>query len=86
MATPSTTSPDTVITLKINIDGTNKRFKLPLRDLGASTLPGKVCPLLLHKLRLLLLPPPFRTLRPPHCVSADTPAWSDGDKHRPRVK
>jgi hypothetical protein len=41
MATPST-NPDTLVTLKINIEGTNKRFKLPLRDLGASTLPAKV--------------------------------------------
>jgi next-to-BRCA1 protein 1 len=42
MASPSATSPDTLVTLKINSDGANKRFKLPLRDLGASTLPGKV--------------------------------------------
>lgn len=33
---------DTLVTLKINIEGSNRRFKLPLRDLGASTLPDKV--------------------------------------------
>lgn len=43
MATMSAVNPDTLVTLKINIDGTNKRFKLPLRDLGAATLPDKVC-------------------------------------------
>jgi hypothetical protein len=42
MASTPATNPDTLVTLKINIDGGNKRFKLPLRDLGASTLPGKV--------------------------------------------
>ncbi len=34
--------PDTLITVKIIIDGTNRRFKLPLRDLGANVLPQKV--------------------------------------------
>jgi hypothetical protein len=38
----SSTNPDTLVTLKVNIEGTNKRFKLPLRELGASTLPDKV--------------------------------------------
>lgn len=36
------------MTLKINIEGTNRRFKLPLRDLGASTLPEKVSLSRLH--------------------------------------
>ena len=35
--------PDTLITVKVIIDGTNRRFKLALRDLGANTLPQKVC-------------------------------------------
>jgi len=43
MASSSAMNPDTLVTLKINIDGNNRRFKLPLRDLGASTLPEKVC-------------------------------------------
>ncbi|KAI9743905.1 MAG: hypothetical protein M1818_002639 [Claussenomyces sp. TS43310] len=50
MASTSSTSPDTLVTLKINFDGTNRRFKLPLRDLGASTFADK--------LRLLLAIPP----------------------------
>lgn len=38
----SATNPDTLVTLKVNIEGSNRRFKLPLRDLGANTLPEKV--------------------------------------------
>ncbi|RFU30963.1 hypothetical protein B7463_g5368, partial [Scytalidium lignicola] len=38
----SPTNPDTLVNLKINIEGTNRRFKLPLRDLGASTLPDRL--------------------------------------------
>ncbi|KAK5449573.1 hypothetical protein LTS15_008648 [Exophiala xenobiotica] len=34
--------PDTLITVKVIIDGTNRRFKLALRDLGANTLPQKL--------------------------------------------
>ena len=37
-------SPDTPITIKIALDnGENRRFKLPLRELGANSLPDKVC-------------------------------------------
>lgn len=43
MAAPVLNMADTLVTLKVNIDGTNRRFKLPLRDLGANTLPDKVC-------------------------------------------
>lgn len=47
MATPhphtGPVGPDTPITVKVIIDGTNRRFKLPLRDLGANVLPQKVC-------------------------------------------
>ncbi|TAQ89421.1 hypothetical protein B7494_g2254 [Chlorociboria aeruginascens] len=50
MASNTATNPDTLVTLKVNIDGSNRRFKLPLRDLGASTLP--------EKLRFLLAIPP----------------------------
>lgn len=42
MATTSNTNPDTLVTLKVNIEGSNRRFKLPLRELGANTLPDKV--------------------------------------------
>lgn len=42
MAAPVTNMADTLVTLKVNIDGTNRRFKLPLRDLGANTLPEKL--------------------------------------------
>lgn len=31
-----------MVTLKVNVEGSNRRFKLPLRDLGANTLPDKV--------------------------------------------
>ncbi|KAF4633051.1 hypothetical protein G7Y89_g5075 [Cudoniella acicularis] len=50
MASTTATNPDTLVTLKVNIEGSNRRFKLPLRDLGASTLPDK--------LRFLLAIPP----------------------------
>jgi hypothetical protein len=43
MASTTPTNPDTLVTLKVNVEGSNRRFKLPLRDLGASTLPDKVC-------------------------------------------
>ncbi|KAM0160371.1 hypothetical protein ACHAPG_003031 [Botrytis cinerea] len=42
MASMTAPTPDTLVTLKINIEGSNRRFKLPLRDLGASTLPDKL--------------------------------------------
>ena len=44
MATPTTApSPETPITIKITLNsGENRRIKLPLRELGANTLPGKV--------------------------------------------
>ncbi|TVY28460.1 Next to BRCA1 gene 1 protein [Lachnellula hyalina] len=42
MASSPATNPDTLVTLKVNVEGTNRRFKLPLRDLGASTLPDKL--------------------------------------------
>ncbi|KAI0179173.1 hypothetical protein GGR52DRAFT_535183 [Hypoxylon sp. FL1284] len=43
MASPSSTSlQDTVISLKVNCDGVNRRFKLPLRELVISTLEDKL--------------------------------------------
>jgi next-to-BRCA1 protein 1 len=39
---PGPVNQDTLITLKIVIDGNNRRFKLALRDLGANVLPQKV--------------------------------------------
>jgi next-to-BRCA1 protein 1 len=42
MASSSTTTPDTPVTIKINLDGTSRRFKLPLRDLGINVLEGKL--------------------------------------------
>ncbi|RMZ85492.1 hypothetical protein DV737_g727, partial [Chaetothyriales sp. CBS 132003] len=38
--------PDTLITIKVVLDGQNRRFKLPLRDLGAHVLPQKLRTLL----------------------------------------
>ena|SRR2546423_4230619 len=40
---PPPVNQDTLITLKIFIDGNNRKFKLALRDLGAHILPQKVC-------------------------------------------
>lgn len=34
---------DTLITIKVQLAGETRRFKLALRDLGANTLPDKVC-------------------------------------------
>lgn len=47
MATQALVSPDTLITIKLQIKRVtggceNRRVKLPLRDLGASSLPSKV--------------------------------------------
>ncbi|KAH8670928.1 hypothetical protein BX600DRAFT_233648 [Xylariales sp. PMI_506] len=42
MASSSAATPDTPITLKINFKGATRRFKLPLRELGASTLENKL--------------------------------------------
>jgi len=42
MASTVATNLDTLVVLKVNIDGSNRKFKLPLRDLGASTLPDKL--------------------------------------------
>ena len=50
--------PDTLITVKVIIDGTNRRFKLALRDLGAHVLPQKVCKALCYIFGLA----PFCTL------------------------
>lgn len=42
MASSSAATPDTMVTIKVNLEGQNKRLKMPLRDLGASTLPDKL--------------------------------------------
>lgn len=42
MAAPAPITPDTPIVIKITINDSAKKLKLPLRDLGASVLPGKV--------------------------------------------
>lgn len=36
-------NPDTPITIKVNYDGVTQKFKLPLRDLGISSLESKLC-------------------------------------------
>jgi hypothetical protein len=43
MASTAPTTPETMVTLKVNYEGSTRRFKLPLRDMGASTLEEKVC-------------------------------------------
>lgn len=44
MSTPTTTpvGPGTLITVKVTYDDHTRRFKIPLRDLGARTLPQNV--------------------------------------------
>ena len=42
MATPSSTNPDTLISLKVNYDGVIKKLRMPIRDLGASSIENKV--------------------------------------------
>lgn len=34
---------DTLITIKVSVNDSLKKLKLPLRDLGANVLPDKVC-------------------------------------------
>ena len=40
-------TPDTLITIKISVNDSLKKLKLPLKDLGANVLIEKVCCLLL---------------------------------------
>ena len=42
MASNTTVTPDTLITIKTLFESENRRFKIPLRELGANTLPSKV--------------------------------------------
>ena len=35
--------PETLIVIKVVVGNTNRRFKVPLKDLGAHILPHKVC-------------------------------------------
>ncbi|ROV93762.1 hypothetical protein VSDG_07001 [Cytospora chrysosperma] len=42
MASSVPATPDTLVTLKVNFQGSTRRFKLPLRDLGASSLEDKI--------------------------------------------
>ena len=47
MAQPShssnAVSQDTLITIKVSVNDSLKKLKLPLKDLGAGVLPDKVC-------------------------------------------
>jgi len=42
MAAPSSTNPDLLISLKVNYDGVTKKLRMPIRDLGASSIENKV--------------------------------------------
>ncbi|KAL2130603.1 hypothetical protein VTI74DRAFT_6187 [Chaetomium olivicolor] len=42
MASGAQVSPDTLITVKANVDGVARRFKLPLRDVGINVLESKL--------------------------------------------
>ncbi|KAK7739151.1 hypothetical protein SLS53_005787 [Cytospora paraplurivora] len=42
MASSAPATPDTLVTLKVNFQGSTRRFKLPLRDVGASSLEDKI--------------------------------------------
>lgn len=50
---------DTSISLKVNLDGTTRRFKLPLRDLVVVTFEKKVCLLLFLYFFVLRIEPPL---------------------------
>jgi next-to-BRCA1 protein 1 len=51
MASPAPATGETLVTLKVNYDGNTRRFKLPLRELGASSLEPKVCSFLVIQSR-----------------------------------
>ncbi|KAK4138843.1 hypothetical protein BT67DRAFT_24660 [Trichocladium antarcticum] len=42
MASSSQVTPDTLITIKVNVDGKPRRFKLPLRDVGVNVFESKL--------------------------------------------
>ena len=42
MASAAQNTPETPVTVKVNIDGVARRFKLPLRDVGINVLEPKV--------------------------------------------
>ncbi|KAF3760565.1 hypothetical protein M406DRAFT_282310 [Cryphonectria parasitica EP155] len=42
MASTSPATPDTVVTLKVHFQGSTRRFKLPLRDLGVNVFEDKI--------------------------------------------
>jgi len=42
MASAAQATPDTPVTIKVNVDGVPRRFKLPLRDVGVNVLESKV--------------------------------------------
>ncbi|KAF2458488.1 hypothetical protein BDY21DRAFT_370727 [Lineolata rhizophorae] len=46
MASNVPVTPDTLITVKVSVGSTNRRFKIPLRDLSAQSLPPKLYVLL----------------------------------------
>lgn len=63
MASSAQANPDVLVTLKVSFQGSNRRFKLPLRDVGATTLEDKVR----HDMPVLSSPssPPFSSTPPP---------------------
>ncbi len=44
MASTAAVTPETLITVKLVVGGENRRFKIPLKELGAGILPTKVGP------------------------------------------
>jgi len=42
MASAAQVTPDTPVTIKVNVDGVPRRFKLPLRDVGVNVLESKL--------------------------------------------
>lgn len=42
MASATQSAPETPVTIKVNIDGVARRFKLSLRDVGVNVLESKV--------------------------------------------
>jgi hypothetical protein len=50
-------APETIVSIKLSlpVDGTNRKFKLPLRDLVAPVFADKVCCLLPHLICAMMM-------------------------------
>jgi len=85
MASSTPATPDTLVTLKVNFQGSTRRFKLPLRDLGATSLEDKVRHAIyqrrrhLHRRFRLIVPTPLPHPPGRHRMLAITTGQSNKD-------